>query len=167
SPWPPSPAAASAHPCPDAYNPINDPRKRHKGPEKGRSVMPFDLERTTHRFTKSSNGGVQTVVADDPGDQEQIRLIREHLTKEFAAFQRGDFADPASIHGAEMPGLSTLAQGYKRIQMSFETVQNGARILFTTDDAGLVDALHAWFDAQVSDHGRHAEHGQPRHGRGH
>lgn len=93
------------------------------------------------------------------GDQEQIRLIWEHLTKEFAAYRRGDFGDPASIHGTEMPGLSTLAQGYTRIRMDLETVQNGARITFTTDDARLVDALHAWFDAQVSDHGRHAEHG--------
>jgi hypothetical protein len=137
----------------------DDAERRAEVAQRGRSVMPFDLERTTHRFAKSADGGVQTVVGDDPGDQNQIRLIREHLTKEFTAFRRGDFGDPASIHGTSMPGLKTLSQGYSRIRMSYENVQNGARVTFSTDDAGLVKALHAWFDAQVSDHGQHAEHG--------
>jgi hypothetical protein len=127
--------------------------------ERGRSVMPFDLERTTHRFTKTADGGVETVVADDPQDQTQIRLIREHLTKELAKFRRGDFGDPSSIHGGEMPGLKGLSQGYAQIQMRYETTPTGARIIFATKDASMISALHAWFDAQVADHGKHAEHG--------
>jgi hypothetical protein len=133
--------------------------RRTEVAEKGRSVMPFDLERTTHRFAKTGDGGVQTVVADEPGDQNQVRLIREHLAKEITRFRRGDFSDPSSIHGPDMPGLTALSRGYTRIQMRYETVPTGARITFSTKDTSLVGALHAWFDAQVNDHGRHAEHG--------
>ncbi|WP_395111486.1 hypothetical protein [Actinomadura sp. SCN-SB] len=125
--------------------------------ERSRKVMPFDLERTTHHFTKSADGGVETVVADDPADQNQIRLIREHLTKEFSRFRQGDWGDPARIHGTTMPGIQALSQGYTRIRMTYQNVQAGARIVFSTSDPAMVKALHAWFDAQVSDHGNHAQ----------
>ena len=124
--------------------------------ERGASVMPFDLERTTHRFTKTDTGGVQTVVADNPQDDTQIGLIREHLTAEAERFRRGDFTDPASIHGGEMPGLDALRTHGGRITIGYDTIPDGARISYATDDITLRDALHHWFDAQVTDHGRHA-----------
>jgi hypothetical protein len=118
--------------------------------------MPFDLERTTHQFTKTDTGGVQTVVDDDPQDTTQITLIRQHLTAEVERFRRGDFTDPARIHGAEMPGLEALRAHGGQITIEYGTTADGARATYTTTDAGLRDALHHWFDAQVSDHGRHA-----------
>jgi hypothetical protein len=124
--------------------------------ERGASVMPFDLERTTHHFTKTDTGGVQTVVADDPQDTAQITLIREHLTAEADRFRRGDFTDPARIHGKEMPGLAALRAHDGRIAIEYQNTTDGARATYTTTDAELRDALHAWFDAQVSDHGSHA-----------
>ncbi|MEU4545038.1 hypothetical protein [Nonomuraea dietziae] len=126
---------------------------------RSRQVMPFDLERTTHRFARSATGGVQTVTSDDPADAEQVTLIREHLTEEAAGFSRGDYGDPASIHGGEMPGLRDLEQGHSRIDIRYTELPAGARITYATTDASLVAALHAWFDAQVTDHGQHAEHG--------
>lgn len=126
---------------------------------KGRTVMPFDLERTTHRFTKTATGGVQTVSSDDPADAEQVTLIREHLTAEAAGFSAGDYGDPASIHGGEMPGLRELEAGHDRIDIRYAQAPAGAEITYTTSDPALREALHAWFDAQVTDHGRHAEHG--------
>ncbi|MEU7864350.1 hypothetical protein [Nonomuraea sp. NPDC049141] len=126
---------------------------------KGQQVMPFDLERTTHRFTKSATGGLQTVTADDPADAQQVKLIHEHLTKEAANFRQGDFGDPASIHGGDMPGLRDLEQGHSRIDIRYAPTSTGAQITYTTSDASLIKALHAWFDAQVSDHGQHAERG--------
>jgi hypothetical protein len=118
--------------------------------------MPFDLERTTHRFTKTDTGGVQTVIADDPRDAAQITLIREHLTAEVDRFRRGDFTDPARIHGNEMPGLEALRAHDGRITIDYETTPDGGRVTYNTGDAELRNALHAWFDAQVSDHGPHA-----------
>ncbi|MFI5484746.1 hypothetical protein [Micromonospora echinaurantiaca] len=124
--------------------------------QKGASVMPFDLERTTHRFTKTDTGGVQTVVADDPQDAAQITLIRQHLTEEAERFRRGDFTDPGRIHGNEMPGLDALRAHGGRITIDYTTTPDGARVTYTTGDTKLRGALHHWFDAQVSDHGQHA-----------
>ncbi|MEV0819861.1 hypothetical protein [Nonomuraea rubra] len=126
---------------------------------KSRQVMPFDLERTTHRFAKSATGGLQTVTSDDPSDAQQVKLIREHLAKEATGFSKGDYGDPASIHGGEMPGLLELEQGHDRINIGYADTPAGAQIAYTTTDPSLIKALHAWFDAQVTDHGSHAEHG--------
>jgi len=127
--------------------------------ERGRSVMPFDLERTTHRFTPTATGGTQDVVADRRGDAEQIALIRGHLRKEAEAFGRGDFADPARIHGADMPGLAALRDGHDRIEVRYEDREDGATLTYATKEPALADALHDWFEAQLGDHGAHAESG--------
>jgi hypothetical protein len=129
---------------------------------RGSGVMPFDLERTTHIFEPRDDGGLQTVTADDPADAEQVRLIQEHLQAEAAQFQRGDFTDPASIHGASMPGLAALQAGAGRIQVTYTALPNGGQIRYTTADAGLISPLHAWFSAQLADHGPHAsDHQMP------
>lgn len=127
--------------------------------KRGTAVMPFDLERTTHNFTKTDTGGVQTVTADDPGDSRQIDLIRQHLRQEADRFRRGDFADPARIHGDDMPGLAALRENAGKFTVDYRTTADGARITYTSAQATLVTALHAWFDAQVSDHGNDATHG--------
>ena len=124
--------------------------------ERGRGVMPFDLERTTHRFVKTGDGGVQTVVSDD-GDAEQITRIRVHLRKEARLFRRGVFDDPAAIHGPAMPGVPEIRAGVARIEITYSHIASGARLRFRTNKPELVGAIHRWFDAQVSDHGAHAE----------
>lgn len=124
--------------------------------KRGASVMPFDLDRTTHRFTKTDAGGVQNVVADDPQDTVQISLVQQHLTAEVDRFRRGDFTDPARIHGNRMPGLEALRAHGGRITIAYENTADGGRVTYTTSDGELRDALHHWFDAQVGDHGQHA-----------
>lgn len=123
---------------------------------KGAEVMPFELDRTTHTFESRPWGGIQTVVADDPADEEQVALVRSHLRAEAEAFARGDVSDPAAIHGASMPGLDELRAAAGRIEIAYLDVPAGGRITYRTGDAALVGALHAWFAAQVSDHGQHA-----------
>jgi len=127
--------------------------------ERGATVMPFSLDATTHVFDATATGGSQRVVADDPRDRDQIRLIRQHLREEAAAFQRGDFADPASIHGEEMPGLAALQGGFKRIEVSYLDLPDGAEIAYRTDDPALAAALADWFEAQLRDHGGDATTG--------
>jgi hypothetical protein len=124
--------------------------------ERGRSVMPFDLDQTTHRFTPTDDGLVQEVTADRAGDTEQIELIRAHLAEEAQRFRAGDYADPAHIHGIDMPGLAELSAGASRIEITYTDVADGATIRFRTSDPPLRKALHAWAAAQVSDHGQHA-----------
>ncbi|MEU5112877.1 aspartate carbamoyltransferase [Streptomyces longwoodensis] len=127
--------------------------------ERGRTVMPFDLEETTHHFDPTKTGGVQDVVADQRDDAKQVALIRTHLQQEAKAFGRGDFGDPAQIHGDAMPGLTELQAGYERIEVRYRERPDGATLTYTTDEPALVDALHDWFEAQLSDHGDHAEAG--------
>ncbi|HRV94493.1 MAG TPA: aspartate carbamoyltransferase [Anaerolineae bacterium] len=123
---------------------------------RGAEVMPFDLERTTHIFEKTDNGGLQQVISDD-GDAAQIELIRTHLAEEAQRFSQGDFHDPQMIHGENMAGLHQLMMGYKNINLEYSDIENGAQILYTTDNAEMVTALHTWFDAQLSDHGPYAQ----------
>jgi hypothetical protein len=129
--------------------------------ERGSDVMPFDLDATTHRFDPSATGLVETVVADDPSDTDQVELIREHLAHEADRFGRGDYGDPAAIHGHDMPGLAELEAGAASVTITFDELTDGARIAFTTDDPELVDALHRWGEAQTTDHGTHADHPEP------
>ena len=117
--------------------------------------MPFDLNRTMHIFEPKPDGGLQTVMVHD-GDPQQVALVRSHLRKEATAFARGDFADPAKIHGMNMPGLAQLRAGATRISVSYTQTTNGASIRYKTSDTHLVAAVHEWFAAQVMDHGAHA-----------
>jgi hypothetical protein len=119
-------------------------------------VMPFDMNKTTHIFLKTSSGGVETIVVKDPSDTADIALIRSHLEKESKLFAVGNFSDPAYIHGSDMPGLQALSAGATRPEVRYGAIPAGAQIAFTTQDASLVSAVHAWFDAQVKDHGAHA-----------
>lgn len=127
--------------------------------ERGARVMPFSLDATTHVFDATRTGGVQRVVAHDPRDARQIGLIRGHLRKEAAAFRRGDFGDPASIHGESMPGLATLEAGYERIDVIYRDRADGAQITYRTGDRALAGAVGDWFAAQLRDHGADATSG--------
>ncbi len=119
----------------------------------GHQVMPFDLSMTRHIFEMTEDGGVQQVIVKNPQDREQIQLIRAHLQHEAMRFQAGDFADPAALHGADMPGLKELAAGTTRIKVAYAELPLGAQIAFTTDELRLITAIHRWFGAQLSDHG--------------
>ncbi len=124
--------------------------------EQGGAVMPFDLDRTTHVFTTTGTGGIETVIAKDAADSQQIELIRQHLQHETMRFREGDFSDPAAIHGTGMPGLTELAAGAAKITFTYAALPDGAQISYETNDLRLVDALHRWFAAQLADHGHDA-----------
>lgn len=126
---------------------------------RGVEVMPFDLERTTHIFEKREDGGIQQVIADEVGDDEQVALIRAHLVEEAERFEEGDFHDPSLIHGEDMAGLDELMMGAARIEIVYSELPDGGQISYVSDDPELVAAIHAWFDAQVADHGDHASSG--------
>lgn len=124
---------------------------------KGQSVMPFDLDRTVHIFRMTDSGGVQSVVAKDAHDKDQIGLIRQHLRHEAEAFQRGDYTDPISLHGATMPGVSELKSHHVEVTVSYSELPAGAALTFKTPDPHLVTAIHRWFGAQLSEHGADAK----------
>lgn len=130
---------------------------------KGAFVMPFDLARTTHYFDDRPDGGIETVTANDASDAEQAALIRSHLAREAERFGRGDFSDPAAIHGADMPGMAALERAGARLRVSYREVPGGASVVYASADPAVVAAIHQWFAAQRSDHAAHAHmHGMTR-----
>jgi hypothetical protein len=133
--------------------------------ERGRKVMPFSLEETTHVFAKTERGGVQQVVAKDPANTRQIGLIRGHLAGLAGKFGQGDFSGPARIHGGDMPGLAELSRARPgQVRYRYADLSDGAEIEYSSDDPALIGAIHRYFDAQLSDHARHAMPGHPQHG---
>ena len=88
-----------------------------------------------------------------------IELVEGFADAGSDRFRRGDFTDPARIHGDEMPGLAALRAGAGSMTVDYADTAGGALITYTSPDAALVASLHAWIDAQVSDHGGHATHG--------
>lgn len=132
--------------------------------QRGAHVMPFDLKQTQHIFTKTETGGVQQVLVRDPANTKQIKLIRQHLTKISQEFSRSDFSGPAKIHGEGMPGLAELRNAKPgQLHIVYKVLDNGAEITYSSEDQGLIAAIHKWFDAQLADHGPDAMQG-PLHG---
>jgi hypothetical protein len=130
--------------------------------ERGGHVMPFDLEKTTHVFSKTDQGGLQQVVVKDKSDTEQIRLIRAHLSEISEDFKRGDFSKPERIHGEDMPGLAALKSARPgQIKIEYSELPDGAQIAYSSQSPQLIDAIHHWFNAQLSDHAHHAVPGHP------
>ena len=131
---------------------------------RGAEVMPFSLKATTHVFTATSDGGTQRVVAKSAGDTKQVDLVRAHLHDLQAQFLKGDFSGPSHIHGADMPGLAELkASKLGQVAIDYKDVEGGAELTYRTADPKLVEALHAWFDAQLHDHGADAMAGHMHH----
>ena len=132
--------------------------------ERGKQVMPFSLPATRHIFTRTPQGGVQQVVARQVADAAQVQLVRQHLREIREQFLRGDFSGPAHIHGHDMPGLAGLqAARPGQVDIIYRDIEGGAELTYTTREAPLVAALHQWFDAQLSDHGRDAMAGHSHH----
>ena len=142
-----------------------DGQRQAEVASRGADVMPFDLKATTHIFTKSEDGGSQRVVAKDPMNAEQTKLVRGHLLEIKSQFLKGDFSGPSHIHGMDMPGLAELKTAKPgQISIAYKEVEGGAELAYRTKSPKFVAALHKWFDAQLSDHGSDAMAGHHHHG---
>lgn len=128
---------------------------------KGSEVMPFDLNAATHVFQKTADGGLQQVRIKNSNDTQQISLIQSHLKEEAERFSRGDFSDPAQLHGSNMPGLAILTNSADKLTVEYQDLEDGAQIIYKTDDEEVMQAIHDWFMAQLGDHGNDAvDHSQ-------
>jgi hypothetical protein len=141
-----------------------DPERQAEVSERGAQVMPFKLSATTHVFTKTSAGALQKVIVKDPNDTAQIGLIRRHLSDIADGFSRRDFSGPTEVHGAQMPGLADLKKAKPaEISVRYQDLAEGAQIEYSAQKANLIEALHKWVDAQLSDHGPDAHEGHMQH----
>lgn len=135
-----------------------EPTQRQKEvATQGAMVMPFNIHNSTHVFLKTADGGTQQVLTKDASDKDLIAAIRMHLTNEAGRFKQGNYSDPMKIHGMDMPGVQYLSKVKPgQIGISYRDLANGGEIRYSGKDAGTVDAIHNWFDAQLSDHGQDA-----------
>ena len=132
--------------------------------QKGVQIMPFNLDQTVHVFSKKEDGGLQQVVVKNQTHTGQIKLIREHLNEIANKFKQGDFSDPSKLHGDNMPGLAMLKKARPgEINIIYTELPDGAQIIYSSDKPALILAIHQWFDAQLSDHARHAMPNHPHH----
>ena len=117
-------------------------------------AVPYALNETLQTFSKTAHGGVQHVVVKSAGNTSQIKLIQSHLLKMANDFRKGDFSATERMHGADMPGLALLKKAETDdIKYEYKALENGAQIHYSTEFPPYVQALHEWFDAQMSDHG--------------
>lgn len=120
-------------------------------------VVPFAVDQTLETFSKTVHGGVQHVVAKSADNTQQIKLIQAHLLKIADEFRKGDFSVTERVHGADMPGLAQLKMAETDdIKFQYKALPNGAQIHYSTEYPKYVQALHEWFDAQMSEHGNEA-----------
>lgn len=143
-----------------AAAPPAGPSRQAEVAARGTQVMPFSLQATTHIFSKVADGGMQQVITKTPGDDNQVRLVREHLQQITEQFRKGDFSGPEHIHGVSMPGLAELRKAKAGdILITYQDIPSGGQVRYSTSNKVLVAALHEWFDAQLSDHGADATDG--------
>jgi hypothetical protein len=134
-----------------------EPTRQQVVRERGADVMPFDIGKATHIFTQTDSGGTLKVIAKNENDAQQIAMIRAHLKDIATKFGSGDFSGPAHVHGENMPGLSDLRSAKpSELQTQFAEIPSGATVGFFSTQPRIVSALHAWFGAQVADHGSDA-----------
>ena len=134
-----------------------DEKRLDEVAQRGTHVMPFDLEKTLHVFSKTVDGGIQQVITKQKEDTVQIQLIRDHLLEISEEFSQGDFSKPEHIHGENMPGLAVLkTAGPDRLKIEYLELPDGAQITYSAKLPRFINAIHHWFDAQLGDHARHA-----------
>jgi len=130
------------------------PKQVDEVQQRTQQVVPYSLDQTLLTFTKTVHGGVQHVVVKSADNTEQIKLIQANLLKMASDFRKGDFSVTERIHGADMPGLARLKMAETDdIKYEYKALPNGAQIHYSTEYPQYVQALHEWFDAQMSEHG--------------
>lgn len=140
--------------------------RRSEVHQRTQQATSYDLNKTLQTFTQTVHGGVQHVVAKSANDKEQIKLIRDTLSKMTNDFRKGDFSETERIHGTDMPGLAQLKRAQlDDIRFEYETLENGAQIHYSSEYPQYIEALREWIEAQAVDHNNdvineHSQHHQ-------
>ena len=119
-------------------------------------IKPFDARKTKQIFQLLLNGGLQTVVAVNAEDQEQIGLIQARLKERAEKFQNGDFSDAVMIPGDETPELAEMRLGVKQITIRYDPMSDGGQISYSSANPELVKSIHRWLMAQLSEQSKNA-----------
>lgn len=120
---------------------------------RGKSVMGFDQQKTTHHFLLFEDGGAIDVAVKDPKDAENLKAIRSHLPHISHLFADGQFDAPMLVHDRkDVPGTADLARLKDRIKYSYVETATGGRVDIVTTDKAALAAVHAFLAYQIKDH---------------
>ena len=78
---------------------------------RGKHVMGFDQQKTTHHFRLYEDGGAIDVSVKDKADTENLTAIRGHLPHISKLFGDGEFEAPMHVHNAGISPESRTWRG--------------------------------------------------------
>ena len=138
------PMHRSAHSAPDDdHNAMN---------ARGEHAMGFSQTATTHHFLITETGGVIEVESNSPDDKTGIASIRAHLSHIAKSFAAGDFDIPMFVHDTVPPGVPAMKRFKSRIQYSYEEISAGARVIISTREKTVREAVHSFLRFQIEEH---------------
>jgi hypothetical protein len=114
--------------------------------------MGFAQDKTTHHFLLRKDGGAIQVTAnaaDDKASREEIQMHLRHIAQ---AFQSGDSNIPMFIHDQTPPGVPVMTKLKDQIHYKYEEVENGGRVVISSQNADAITAIHEFLKFQITDH---------------
>lgn len=134
--------------------PMHEEHTKHKDgvDARGDKAMGFDHTKTTHHFLLKDDGGVIQVTANDPNDTASRDQIRMHLTHIATMFSEGNFEIPMFVHDRVPPGVPVMKELKDKISYEYEEVENGGRVVVSSQSPEAVTAVHEFLRFQIEDH---------------
>jgi hypothetical protein len=120
---------------------------------RGKQVMGFDQQKTTHHFLLYEDGGAIDVSVKDSADETNLKAIRDHLPHIAHLFSAGQFDAPMLVHDRkDVPGTADLARLKDRVKYAYVETKTGGRVNIVTTDKAALAAVHAFLRFQITDH---------------
>jgi len=120
---------------------------------RGKQVMGFDQQKTTHHFLLYEDGGAIDVSVKDAANTTDRDAIRSHLPHIAHLFGAGDFEAPMLVHDKkDVPGTKDLARLKDKIKYTYVETPAGGRVDIVTTDPDAIAAVHAFLKFQIDDH---------------
>ncbi len=117
-------------------------------------LLPYAVDQALEGFAKTPDGGVMQIVVKPSGDETQIKPMQQYLRQTAKEYGKGDFSSTERFHGTDMPGLAQMKSAKTgEIRYQYKALRNGGQIRFSTEYPQLLEALHAWIEAQIKEHG--------------
>ena len=138
-----------------AFIPVDARQARHAQhlDARGKHVMGFDQQKTTHRFLLYEDGGAIEVTVKDRDDRANLDAIQSHLPHIVQLFANGDFSSPMTVHDRkDVPGTRDLARLKTSVKYAYVQMPAGGRVEIVTSDKEALTALHAFLKYQIADH---------------
>ena len=120
---------------------------------RGKQVMGFDQQKTTHHFLLYEDGGAIDGSVKDTANTTDRNAIRSHLQHIAHLFAAGDFEAPMLVHdNKDVPGTKDLARLKEKITYTYVETPAGGRVDIVATDKNALAAVHAFLKFQIDDH---------------